>query len=59
MIKSRHFHRAVTAAAPALKPAKETLTKSALIKLIPEQNEIFRKTAAGVHATSRKPSVVG
>ena len=39
-------------AAPApVKPVKETLTKSALINLLAEQNEIPRKTAAGVYAT--------
>jgi nucleoid DNA-binding protein len=37
-------------AAP-IRPVKETLTKSALITLIAEQNDIPRKTAAGVFAT--------
>jgi nucleoid DNA-binding protein len=37
-------------AAP-LRPVKETLTKSALINLIAEQNDIPRKTAVGVFAT--------
>ena len=37
-------------AAPT-KPVKQTLTKSALINLIAEENEIPRKTAAGVYAT--------
>ena len=38
--------------APAtIRPVKETLTKSALITLIAEQNEISRKTAMGVFAT--------
>ena len=37
-------------AAP-LRPVKETFTKSALINLIAEQNEIPRKTAVGVFAT--------
>jgi nucleoid DNA-binding protein len=32
-------------------PVKQTLTKSALINLIAEENEIPRKTAAGVYAT--------
>jgi hypothetical protein len=36
------------AASPAIKPVKQTLTKSALINLIAEENEIPRKTAAGV-----------
>ncbi len=35
----------------AVKPVKEALTKSALITLIAEENEIPRKTAAGVYAT--------
>jgi nucleoid DNA-binding protein len=34
-----------------VRPVKETLTKSALIGLIAEQNEIPRKTAQGVFAT--------
>ena len=37
-------------AAP-LSPVKETFTKSALINLIAEQNDIPRKTAVGVLAT--------
>lgn len=37
--------------APALRPVKETLTKSALINLIAEENELPRKTAAAVYAT--------
>ncbi len=37
--------------APSVRPVKETLTKSALINLIAEENEIPRKTAAGVFAT--------
>ena len=36
---------------PTIKPVKQTLTKSALINLIAEENEIPRKTAAGVYAT--------
>jgi nucleoid DNA-binding protein len=39
------------AEAPAIRPVKETLTKSALINLIAEQNELPRKTAAAVYAT--------
>ena len=39
------------AKAPAIKPVTESLTKSALINLIAEQNEIPRKTAIGVYAT--------
>ncbi len=38
-------------AAATVRPVKETLTKSALINLIAEQNDIPRKTAAGVFAT--------
>lgn len=34
-----------------LRPVKEALTKSALINLLAEQNEIPRKTAAAVYAT--------
>ena len=37
--------------APTVKPVKQALTKSALISLIAEENEIPRKTAAGVYAT--------
>jgi len=37
-------------AAP-LRPVKETFTKSALINLIAEQNDIPRKTAVGVFST--------
>ncbi|GLI95745.1 HU family DNA-binding protein [Methylocystis echinoides] len=37
--------------AAATRPFKETLTKSALINLIAEQNELPRKTAAAVFAT--------
>jgi hypothetical protein len=38
--------------APApVKPVKQALTKSALVSLIAEENEIPRKTAAGVYAT--------
>jgi hypothetical protein len=35
----------------AVKPVKHALTKSALVNLIAEENEIPRKTAAGVYAT--------
>lgn len=37
--------------APAVKPVKQAMTKSALINLIAEENEIPRKTAVGVYAT--------
>jgi nucleoid DNA-binding protein len=41
-----------SAAAPAaVRPIKDTYTKSALINLIAEQNDIPRKTAVGVFAT--------
>jgi nucleoid DNA-binding protein len=40
-----------TATVTQLRPVKETLTKSALISLIAEQNEISRKTATGVFNT--------
>ena len=43
--------KAPKAASPAIKPVKQTLTKSELINLIAEENEIPRKTAAGVYAT--------
>jgi nucleoid DNA-binding protein len=39
------------AEAPAVRPIKETMTKSALINLLAEENEIPRKTAAAVYAT--------
>lgn len=39
------------AEAPAIRPVKETMTKSALINHIAEQNELPRKTAAAVYAT--------
>jgi Bacterial DNA-binding protein len=37
-----------------IKPVKQTLTKSALINLLAEENEIPRKTAVGVYATLEK-----
>ena len=37
--------------AAAVRPVKATMTKSALINLLAEQNDIPRKTAAGVFAT--------
>jgi nucleoid DNA-binding protein len=43
--------KATRAEAPAVKPVKVALTKSALINLIAEEIEIPRKTAAGVYAT--------
>jgi nucleoid DNA-binding protein len=38
----------------ALRPVKETYTKSALINLIAEENDIPRKTAVGVYGTLEK-----
>ncbi|WP_292533128.1 HU family DNA-binding protein [Methylocystis sp.] len=44
--------RKVSKAEPAaVRPVKETYTKSALINLIAEQNDIPRKTAVGIYAT--------
>jgi nucleoid DNA-binding protein len=37
--------------APAIKPLKQSLTKSALINLIAEENELPRKAAVGVYKT--------
>ncbi|HCM83923.1 MAG TPA: HU family DNA-binding protein [Alphaproteobacteria bacterium] len=35
----------------AVRPVKETLTKSAIISMIAEQNEVSRKTATGMFET--------
>ncbi len=43
--------KASAAAPAAVRPIKDTYTKSALINLIAEQNDIPRKTAVGVFAT--------
>src|ERR1700757_4055791 len=43
--------KAPKAASSAIKPVKQTPTKSALINLLAEENEIPRKTAVGVYAT--------
>ena len=43
--------KAAKPAAASIRPVKETLTKSALIGLIAEQNELARKTAAAVYGT--------
>jgi hypothetical protein len=40
-----------SAGATAVRPVKETLTKSALINLVATQNDLPRKTAAAVYAT--------
>ena len=39
---------------PTVRPVKDTLTKSALIKLIAEENDLSRSTAAGVFTTLEK-----
>lgn len=39
------------ASAPALRPVKERLTKSALLKTLAEENDITRAQAAGVLST--------
>ena len=49
--KSASTKKTAKAEAPALKPIKATMTKSALINLIAEENDIPRKTAVGVYAT--------
>ena len=49
-VRKAAARKASKAPAP-IKPVKATLTKSALISLIAEENEITRKTAAGVYAT--------
>ena len=38
-------------ATAVIKPVKQTLTKSAVINLLAEENEISRKTAMGVYTT--------
>ena len=43
--------KSAKAEAPVAKPIKEALSKSALINLIAEENEIPRKTAIGVYRT--------
>ena len=42
---------AAKAEAPEIRPVKEKYTKSALISLLAEENEIPRKTAANIFAT--------
>ena len=56
MAKATTVKRAISkkvskAASGPIKPVKQTLTKSALLSLIAEENDIPRKTAAGVYAT--------
>ncbi len=43
--------KAAKPVAASVRPIKEALTKSALINHLAEQNDIPRKTAAGVYAT--------
>lgn len=43
--------KAAKADVPTIKPVKQALTKSALINLIAEENEIPRKTAVAVYKT--------
>ena len=43
--------KASKAAPVPVKPVKQALTKSALVNLIAEENEIPRKTAAGVYTS--------
>lgn len=50
-IVKRSAPKKVSKPAPSIKPIKQTLTKSALINLIAEENELPRKTAASVYAT--------
>ncbi len=52
MAKPKISKSKVSKAEPvSFRPVKETFTKAALINLIAEQNDIPRKTAAGVFAT--------
>lgn len=44
-------NKASLTGAALVRPVKETLTKSALINLVAEQNDLPRKTAAAVYAT--------
>ncbi len=50
-IVKRSAPKKVSKAVPSIKPIKQSLTKSALINLIAEENELPRKTAASVYAT--------
>lgn len=43
--------KAVKAEPAAIRPVKDTYTKSSLISLIAEQHELPRKTAAAIYAT--------
>ena len=44
-------NKASLTGAALVRPVKETLTKSALINLVADQNDLPRKTAAAVYAT--------
>ena len=50
-VRKAVIKKASNPAPTPVKPVKQTLTKSALINLIAEENEIPRKTAVGVYAT--------
>lgn len=49
--KPKATKKATKSEPAGVRPLKETLTKSALINLIAEENELPRKTAAAVYAT--------
>ncbi len=52
MAKPKISNSKISKAEPtSFRPVKETFTKAALINLLAEQNDIPRKTAAGVFAT--------
>jgi hypothetical protein len=51
VVRKTAVKKAPKAAPAPIKSVKQTLTKSALINLLAEENEIPRKTAAGVYAT--------
>jgi len=50
-VRKATIKKASNPAPTPVKPVKQILTKSALINLIAEENEIPRKTAVGVYAT--------
>lgn len=51
VVKKTAAKKTAPKAAAVVKPVKETLTKSALVGLIAEQNELSRKQATGVLET--------
>ena len=51
MATKKTTKKTTTSAPAAIRPVKDTLTKSALISLIAEQNELSRKVATGVFNT--------